>query len=353
MSRAVDAPSPWFDPGRHADRRGFLRARSAVKAALRRWFEAEGFCEVEAGILQVSPGNETHLHGFATTITDETGQDSRLHLHTSPEFAMKKLLAAGETAIFDFARVFRNRERSALHHPEFTMLEWYRSGCDYEAMVEDVLALVTTAAKAAGTDALRFKDVTCSAVEAERLTVSEAFGRYAGITLEDSLNANGSGRRDALAEAMTREGLRVAEDDTWSDLFAKVLTDRIEPHLGHGRLTVLCDYPASEAALARRKPSDRRFAERFELYACGVELCNAFSELTDPAEQRLRFEDDMAEKQRRYGYAYPIDEDFLRALALMPPAAGCAMGFDRLVLLATGARRIEDVLWTPVPEHRA
>jgi lysyl-tRNA synthetase class 2 len=181
----------------------------------------------------------------------------------------------------------------------------------------------------------------------------EAFARYAGIDLAVSLADDGTGERDALAASMIVQGLRVAPDDSWSDLFAKVLTDRIEPQLGRDRLTVLCDYPACEAALARRKPDDPRLAERFELYACGVELCNGFSELTDPAEQRLRFEEEMREKQRRYGYSYPIDEDFLLALAAMPSSSGCAMGFDRLAMLASGARRIEDVLWTWVPEHSA
>jgi len=141
----------------------------------------------------------------------------------------------------------------------------------------------------------------------------------------------------------------VSEDDTWADIFSKVLVERIEPHLGFGRATILCEYPVSEAALARPKAADPRVAERFELYACGVELANAFGELTDPAEQRRRFTAEMAEKQRVYGEAYPIDEELLAALALMPPTAGIALGFERLVMLATGARHIEEVVWTPVP----
>ena len=141
----------------------------------------------------------------------------------------------------------------------------------------------------------------------------------------------------------------MSEDDTWADIFSKVLVERIEPHLGFGRATILCEYPVSEAALARPKAADPRVAERFELYACGVELANAFGELTDPAEQRRRFTAEMAEKQRVYGEAYPIDEELLAALALMPPTAGIALGFERLVMLATGARHIEEVVWTPVP----
>ena len=156
--------------------------------------------------------------------------------------------------------------------------------------------------------------------------------------------------RDALAAAAREAGVRVAEDDTWSDVFSRVLVERIEPNLGIGRPTILCEYPVAEAALARPKPSDPRVAERFELYACGVELANAFGELTDPAEQRRRFEAEMAEKERVYGERYPIDEDFLAALAHMPPASGSALGFDRLIMLATSAQRIEQVIWTPVAE---
>ncbi len=155
--------------------------------------------------------------------------------------------------------------------------------------------------------------------------------------------------RDALAAAATAAGIRVAGDDSWSDIFSRVLVERVEPRLGLGRATVLCEYPVAEAALARPKPGDARVAERFELYACGVELANGFGELTDPAEQRRRFAAEMALKQRVYGERYPLDEEFLAALALMPPASGIALGFDRLVMLATGAASLEQVLWAPVP----
>src|SRR6185295_13998364 len=155
---------------------------------------------------------------------------------------------------------------------------------------------------------------------------------------------------DGFAAAVTRAGIRVARDDSWADMFSRVLIERIEPELGNGRATILSEYPVQLAALARPSRADPRIAERFELYACGVELANAFAELTDPAEQRRRLEAEMAEKQRIYGERYPIDEDFLAALAHMPQASGAAMGFDRLVMLATGAQRIEQVLWAPVAE---
>jgi lysyl-tRNA synthetase class 2 len=346
--------SPFWAPHVHADRRPFLTARGRVVAALRRWFEAEGFTEVEAAALQVSPGNETHLHAFATTMVGADGAASRLYLHTSPEFAMKKLLAAGETQIFEFARVFRNRERSALHHPEFTLLEWYRAHEPYEVLMEDCAEILQMAAAATEKRSFGFGGRECDPfAEPERVAVADAFARFAGIEIMETLPENPEAlpHPDVLRLEAEAAGMRTAADDTWSDIFSRILTERIEPHLGIGRPAILFDYPASEAALARRKPSDQRLAERFELYCCGVELANAFAELTDPVEQRRRFEADMDEKQRIYGECYPIDEDFLNALSAMPPASGIALGLDRLVMLATGAARIEQVIWTPLSEQ--
>jgi lysyl-tRNA synthetase class 2 len=334
----------FWQPERHADRRPMLLGRNRVKAALRRWFEGEGFVEVECGAVQVSPGNETHLHGFQTIWQPEGGEPETRYLHTSPEFAAKKLLAAGETRIVDFARVWRNREAGPLHAPEFTMIEWYRTGADFAAVMADSVELCRVAA-AAGNGVLSWRGRDCDpGLPAEEVTLVEAFGRYAGIDLEVVLDD-----RDGLAAAVAAAGITVAADDTWSDLFSKVVVTRIEPQLGQGRLTLLKDYPVSEAALARPCPGDPRFAERFEMYACGVELANGFGELTDPAEQRRRFEADMDEKARLYGERYPIDEDFLAALAIMPAASGVALGFERLALLALGGRHISEVIWTPFP----
>lgn len=345
--------SSWWHASVHADRRPLLMARNRILAGLRRWFAERDFVEVEAAALQVSPGNEAHLSAFATEAILPDGGHEPLYLHTSPEFACKKLLAAGEPLLFSLAHVFRNRERGALHHPEFTMLEWYRAGETYDALMADCAALLALAADVAGAKRLSFRGREADPFAPfERLTLAEAFRRHAAIDLLATITPDGSANRDALADAVMTRGLRVAPDDTWADLFSRVLVGLIEPHLGQGRPTILCEYPVSEAALARPSPRDPRVAERFELYACGVELANAFGELTDPAEQRRRFEAEMAEKLRVYGERYPIDEEFLEALARMPEASGIALGFDRLVMLATGAPRIDDVIWTPIARGR-
>jgi lysyl-tRNA synthetase class 2 len=339
---------PWWDAHAHADRAPLLRLRGRIKAGLRAFFEDDGFVEVECGALAASPGNEAHLHAFETCLTGPDGQDRTLYLHTSPEFAAKKLLAAGESRIFEFARVFRNRERGRLHAPEFTMLEWYRTHAPYRAVIADSLALVARAAAIAG-GTLRHRDMVCDAqAEAEWLTVADAFTIHAGIDLLATLSDQGAPDRNDLATRARRGGIDVGDDDDWSDIFSKILTLRIEPRLGLERPTILYEYPACEAALAQVTPHDKRVAERFELYACGVELANGFGELTDATLQRTRFEADMAKKAARYGQAYPLDEDFLAALAQMPPASGVALGFDRLVMLATGAPTIDSVLWTPL-----
>jgi lysyl-tRNA synthetase class 2 len=328
-----------------------LLARGAVTRAFRHWVEAGDFTEVETSALQVSPGNETHLHAFATEARGLAGERAPFYLRTSPEFACKKLLTAGEPRIFDFARVWRNRERGPLHHPEFTLLEWYRAGATYETLMDDCAALVALAAETVGTKTFEFGGKVCDPFAApERITVAQAFDRFAGVDLLASVPTEGAPDRDGLADQAAAAGVRVAPDDTWSDIFSRVVVERIDPSLGVDRPSILYEYPRPEAALARPSPSDARVADRFELFVCGVELANCFGELTDPDEQRRRFDAAMDEKARLYGERYPIDEDFLAALALMPAASGAALGFDRLVMLATGASRVDDVLWTPLPE---
>lgn len=339
-------PSLWLSSSRHADRAPFLRARNAVTRALRHWFEARGFTEVETGILQVSPGNETHLHAPMTRLTAPGGESSQRYLRTSPEFACKKLLAAGEKKIVEFARVFRDREQGVTHLTEFTMLEWYRANAPYDSVIEDTMAVIGESARATGINQFSFRGrVADPFAPPERITVAEAFKRDANLDLLATIKDK-DGDRDALAGA-AQNLVRVTDDDTWSDIFSKILVEHIEPKLGQGCLTILDEYPVPEAALARAKASDPRVAERFEIYACGVELANGFGELTDANEQRRRFAQAMDEKEKRYGERYPLDEDFLDALAHMPDACGVALGFDRLVMLASGASRIDQVVWSP------
>jgi elongation factor P--(R)-beta-lysine ligase len=343
---ADNSISPWWSAARHSDIRPFLLARGAITRAIRAWFDEQGFTEVETAILQVSPGNETHLHAPRTELTAADGNRTARYLRTSPEFACKKLLAAGQPRIFEFARVFRDRERGRLHLPEFTMLEWYRANESYDAVMADAVVLIAHAAQATGIGRFSFRERTADPfAEPEMLTVAAAFDRFAGIDLLATID-DGEGDREKLA-ATAGSKVRIATDDRWSDIFSKVLVEYVEPNLGQGQLTVLYEYPLPEAALARLSASDPRVAERFEIYACGVELANGFGELTDAAEQRRRFALAMDEKQRRYGERYPLDEDFLAAVACMPQASGVALGFDRLVMLASGATAVDQVVWTP------
>lgn len=291
--------------------------------------------------MAISPGNEAHLHAFETRLIHNDGSSSPRYLHTSPEFACKKLLAASEKRIFNLSHVFRNRESTLTHAPEFTMLEWYRAGEPYQTIITDTLALVRMSAETAGTKSFEWRGRTCDPfAPAEYLAVQDAFLKHAGVDLLSTLHD-----RDALASASP---VAFGKDDSWSDIFSRILVEKVEPHLGNGRMTVLYEYPSVEAALARVCAHDPRVAERFELYAAGVELCNGFGELTDATEQRRRFVEEMDIKERIYGERYPLDEDLLAALAIMPEASGVALGLDRVIMLATGATRIDQVQWTPV-----
>ena len=329
---ASENPLPWWHPRRFAAQRERLEARARIATGLRADFAREGFVEVETPALQVSPGLEPHLVAFETFLRRPGESGARaLYLHTSPEFALKKLLVAGVPRLFQLAHAFRNAERSSTHHPEFTMLEWYRAGSDYTALMDDCERILRVALEASGRERLVWRGAACDArLPAERISVADAFATHAGL--------------DVFA-------LEPREGDTYEDQFFRVFLNEIEPKLGIGRPTLVYDWPIALGALARAKPGDPRVAERVELYVAGLELANGFSELTDAAEQRRRFERDLAEKARLYGERYPIDLDFLAALEHgLPASAGMALGFDRLVMCATGADRIEDVLWAPVDD---
>ena len=365
----------WWAKEAFASRRNILEARIRAREAIRAWFARERFLEVETSALQRSPGLEPHLFAFETKAENTAGKFlETYYLHTSPEFAMKKLLAAGAGDIYQFARVFRNREESSTHALEFTMLEWYRVDCDYEKIMEDAIALVRAAAigaslagaQAVGRDAAAKSTYGAISIGAskpvfrwnslesdpfaewERISVREAFEKYAGIELEKFLGDGLTPDRVLFVAQAKAIGIATGAEDSWDDIFFRIFLEKIEVKLGVGRPTILFDYPACMAALSRKKQNDPRYAERFEIYICGLELANAFSELTDAKEQRARFESDLKKKKALYGMRYPIDEDFLAAVGGLPRCAGIALGFDRLVMLATGARSIEETLFAPI-----
>lgn len=339
----------WWRPERLAARRENLVARARILAAVREFFADNGFIEVETPALQVSPGLEPHLKAFATLLNDpQDGAAKPRYLHTSPEFAMKKLLAGGMERIWQLAHVFRDGERGATHHPEFAMLEWYRAGASYRDLMGDCEALLR-AAQAPGRTLTWNGAAADVRLPFERVSVADVFARHVGIDILATAPDPARPDLGLLVEAAKRIGVAPHPGDDWETLYFRIFLDRIEPHLGIGAPTILYEYPVSMAALSRRKPDDPRLAERFELYVCGLELANAFQELTDPAEQCARFLADQARKQVLYGETYPIDDDFLDALEHgLPECAGIALGFDRLVMLCTGAARIEEVLWAPV-----
>ncbi len=345
----------WWRPHEFEKKRVFLLKRAEILKSVRRFFDGEGFLEVETPILQICPVIDTHIRAFGTEIRGVDGQvRETLYLHTSPEFAMKKLMVAGLSKIYQICHVFRNAEGSSRHSAEFTMIEWYRTEADYTDIMRDCEGLLRAAAQAARVSLFRYKDFACDPFkDFERLSVCEAFERYAGLDLTRFLPPlsgetmeEGAQRKRAFREAVAALGLHTAEDDGWDDLFFRVMDAKIEPRLGMDQPTFLCDYPIAMASLSKPKAGDARFAERFELYVCGIELANAFSELTDAQEQRARYHSEMDEKERLYGERYPLDEEFIQALEHgLPPSGGIALGVDRLIMLATGASDIDQVLW--------
>ena len=336
---------PEWHPERLAARLPFLDRRAALTAATRAFFTGRGYREVETPCLVPAPGAEVHIRAFETRFDPHigAGEGRALWLRTSPELAIKKLLAGGCGPVFELARVWRNGEVSARHSPEFTMLEWYRPGLSFEGLMAETEDFVRSVCPPVVEHAGVRTDL---ALPFERLTMQEAFARHCNGL--DLLGTEGDAVR--LHAAAARAGLPPRADESWEDLFFRLLLERVEPAIGRDRATFLTHWPAPQAALARRDPADPRAALRFELFVAGIELANAFDELTDPAEQRLRFEEANAERRRITGeHGWDVDDDFMAALeAGMPPTAGIALGFDRLAMLAAGARSIGDVLWLPV-----
>jgi len=319
--------------GRLAERRPALEGRARVRSALRRWFEAEGFLEVETPARVPSPGQETHLDAIPS---------GDLWLVTSPEYAMKRLCAAGYEKIVSIGKCWRADERGPHHEPEFTMIEWYRANEPLGRIADDCEALVRLAAAAVVADAgadgpvgqggARLPDAPFA-----RVTVREVMDRFAGLALDGDEHAA------ALAAKARGAGIDLGTATEWDDIFFQVWLDRVEPRLAELGPAFVFDWPAPLGALARRRADDPRFVERFELYADGIELANAFGELTDPVEQRARFEAERAARRARGKAIYPIDERLLAALPAMPVTAGVALGFDRLVMLVLGATSLAEV----------
>lgn len=334
-------------PHNFNERKPYLEQRMVMIRAVRSFFDSKGFYEVETPALQIMPSADMHIHGFHTEYFGPDLQKQRdFYLHTSPEFEMKKLLVAGLPLIYQICKVYRNGESTRRHSPEFTMLEWYRAEADYTDIMNDCVDLLREVSEKLQITALWHQDHSCDPfADWQFLSVAGAFDQYAGINLDDYLDDTAS-----FAAAIRAQGIRVAEGDAWDDLFFRVMAEKIEPYLGMQRPTVLQDYPASMASLSRRKKDNPAYAERFELYICGVELANAFSELTDPAEQRARFHAEMKAKQGLYGFSYPVDEDFLDSLDYgMPESGGIALGLDRLAMLCAGVDDISKVLWSGKP----
>lgn len=307
-------------------RRPALQTRAAILEAVRAYFRAQGFLEVETPLRVVNPGQELHLDAFYA-------QGGRF-LITSPEHHMKRLVGAGYERVFQVCRCFRVEERGPHHQPEFTMAEWYRAHAPLEDIANDCEALLTVAAHAAG---------KTNVPQAVRTTVCALMNEHAGVALD------GDESVDVLAAKVKAAGHDPRGATTWDEIFFQVFLDHVEPALRRGPPTFVFDWPLPLAALARRKPGGA-WAERFELYAAGLELANAFGELIDPVEQRARFSAEARERARRDKVVYPIDEKLLAALATMPPTSGVALGLDRLVMWAMGTDDIRDVVAFPDEE---
>ena len=333
MRNSALAPA-WWHPDLFMKKTPYLHERARIFALVREFFNARGYLEVETPALQVAPCMEAHIQGFKTELVSADMQNRYpMYLHTSPEFAMKKLLVAGLPKIYQLAKVFRNCEGSRWHSPEFAMLEWYQTGMDYLEMMDETAALLRHV-----TDKPLVVEGKSCHVHApwERITVVDAVKKYAGIDISNNLRDLPHLRAEAA-----RIGVYVSQHDDWENALLKILMDKVEPNLGFGAPAVIYDYPVSMAALSRPKPQDGRFAERFEVYVCGIELANAFGELTDAPVQRERFNHDVALRKKVYGDDYPVDEDFLKAIEFgLPQSSGNALGLDRLVMLVTGADNI-------------
>ena len=329
----------------------FLLLRNKIIQGIKNFFSSENFTEVDTPILQYSPGMEVHLFAFETQFNDITETNSqKLYLHTSPEFSMKKLLSFGLKNIYQFTHTFRNEVVSPTHYPEFTMLEWYRIGYNYEKLMSDCEKILQATLTNANTDHFEYNNKKCYLNKGiEKLTIAEAFQKFCHFDILATIDDPQNPSKILISKEAKNLNISVSESDTWDDIFEKLMFEFIEPNLGDNAPTILYEYPIHQAALSAPKADNPNIAERFEMYICGVEVANAFTELTDVKIQTERFLHDQKEKEKIYGTTFPIDYEFLDAVSHLENCTGIALGVDRLVMLATHAKNITDVLWTEIP----
>lgn len=346
----------WQKIKQHPELLSTYLVRETVVDQIRTFFKKSGFHEVETPIMVERPSTETFLEFFDTQLKMADGQKKTGFLITSPEYAMKKLLAAGIGNIFQLTKSFRNTEGfSSRHNPEFLILEWYRTDADYTDVMHDCEALLldlwkATQGKNLPVDArpiLNHQGISYDLTPPwPRLSVSEAFEKFVGITADALLD------RDALLAECARRDYTITDQTTWEEAYNQLLLNEIEPHFFEMRQPlILYDYPVSQAALSQPKKSDPRFAERFEFYIAGIELGNAFSELTDAEEQEKRLRADLKLRKTMGRKEYELDEDFIDALKSgMPRTGGIAVGVDRLVMLLADTPTIHDTMFFPVTD---
>lgn len=322
-----------------AKNKDILILRSDILRYMREWFWNHDFLEVETPLILRLPGQEPYLSPMKVTIHDETGQAFDGFLHTSPEYAMKKMLGAGFTNIFFLGKTFRDYESfGGTHNPEFTMIEWYRANADFTSLMSDTESLCQYLAEKVNSPNELLKKPW------KRIHMRDLWREYININLDEYLT------HENMLALCREKGYNVEKDEAYEDLFYRIFLNEIEPHLGKDAPTIVHHYPACMAALAKISSDDPQYAERFEIYINGLELANAFSELTDAAEQRKRLEEEQQLRKTLGKDIYPIDEAFLEALDTMPPSAGIALGVDRLVQLLTGCQNINDVLVLPASQ---
>ncbi len=315
-----------------------LDLRFEILRWTREYFWLNGFTEIETPLLLRLPGQEPYLSPMRVTLHNETGKEYLGYLHTSPEYTMKKMLAAGYTKIFSLGKVFRDYESfGGTHNPEFTMIEWYQANADMYTIMDDVEGLLQYLAKAIS----KHQDTHTNVITPSRSHMRELWSEYANINLDLNLT------QETLYKTLKQRGLNVTPDEPYEDLFYRIFLNEIEPHLGKNGPQIVHHYPHPMAALSKHSTVDIGYAERFEVYWNGMELGNAFSELTDPVEQKNRLVEEQKQRKKAGKDVYDIDQEFTDALEHMPPSGGIAMGIDRIVSCLTSCQKIDDMLVLP------